>query len=115
VTLAEQMAPGVLDKIRVPANAVGQVVDPNNPTAREAMGFIATRLKDLVPNFINALRPANVANAVRASNVQGAADATLQQIAGRPRTVAFGDFARDWRTEKRRQAQELAQQAVSPN
>jgi hypothetical protein len=111
VTLAEQMAPGLLEKIRPAANAVGRMVDPSNPTVREAAGFIATKLKDMVPNFINTLHPTNVANAVRASNVQGAADATLQQIAKRPRTVAFEDFARDWRTEKRRQAQEAAQQA----
>jgi hypothetical protein len=115
VTLAEQMAPGVLDKIRAPPNSVAQIVDPNNPTVREAAGFIATKLKDLVPNFINAPHPTNIANAARASNVQAAADATLQQIAKRPRTVAFGDFARDWRNEKRREAQEPAQEAQSSN
>ena len=104
VTPAEQMAPGLLDKIRAPANSAAHIVDPNNPTVREAMGFVATKLRDMVPNFINALHPSNVANAVRASSVQGAADATLRQIARRPGTVAFGDFARDWRGEKRRQA-----------
>ena len=84
VTPAEQMAPGLLDKIRAPANSVAHIVDPNNPTVREAMGFVATKLRDMVPNSINALHPSNVANAVRASNVQGAADATLRQIARRP-------------------------------
>jgi hypothetical protein len=109
------MAPGLIDNISAPANIATYVVDPNNPTVREAAGVIATKLKDLVPNFINALHPANVANAVRASNVHCAAGATLQQIAARPRTVAFGDFARDWRGEKRRQAQEAAQQAAVSN
>ena len=52
VTLAEQMAPGLLEKIRPAANAVGRVVDPANPTVREAMGILATKLKDMVPNFI---------------------------------------------------------------
>ena len=76
---AEQMAPGLLDKIGAPANSAAHIVDPNNPTVREAMGFVATKLRDMVPNFINALHPSNVANAVRASNVQGAADATLRR------------------------------------
>jgi hypothetical protein len=86
-TFAAATSAGVLDKIRVPTDAVSHVVDPSNPTVREAMGFIATRLKDLIPNFINALRPANVADAVRTSNMQGAATPRLYVIDS-PRTNA---------------------------
>ena len=114
VTLAEQMAPGLLEKIRPAADALSHIVDRSNPTVRDAMGFLATKLGNMVPNFVNALHPTNVANTVRASNVQGAADDTLQQVARRPRTVAFGDFARDWRSEKRRQTGEAAQQTPPP-
>ena len=65
--------------------------------------------RELVPNFINALHPTNIANAVRASNLQGAADTALQRVAAHPRMTAFGDLAKDWRDEKKREAQEAAQ------
>ncbi len=56
----------------------------------------------MVPNFINAMHPTNMANAVRASNLQGAADTALQRVAAHPRVTAFGDLAKDWRDEKKR-------------
>jgi hypothetical protein len=58
----------------------------------------------MVPNYINALHPANIANAVRAS-MQGAADTALERVAAYPRMTAYGDLARDWRAEKKRQVQ----------
>jgi hypothetical protein len=88
ITLAEQEAPGLLDMVRAPA--VG----------------IAAKLKEMIPNLINGLHPTNIANAVRASNMQGAADTVLQQVATHPNVAAFGDLTRDWRNEKKREAQE---------
>jgi hypothetical protein len=78
-------------------------------------GFIASKLRDLVPNFINGLRPTNITNAVRATNLQAAADSTLQNVAAHPYMAAYGDLARDWRQEKRREAQESSQQAPPSN
>jgi hypothetical protein len=96
VTLAEQEAPGLLDNVRAAADSVGHIVG-DKPTVREALGFVASKLKDMVPNYINALRPTNIANAVRATNMQGAADTALQRVAAHPQMTAYGDLARDWR------------------
>jgi hypothetical protein len=104
VTLAEQEAPGLLEKVREPTTKAANYVG-------DKVGFIASKLQEMVPNFINALHPTNIANAARASNVQGAADTALQRVAARPGVVAYGDLARDWRNEKRRLAQEGTQQA----
>jgi hypothetical protein len=60
----------------------------------------------MVPNYINALHPTNIANAVRTSNMQGAADAALERVAAHPRLTAYGDFAKDWRAQKKREVQE---------
>jgi hypothetical protein len=67
---------------------------------------IAAKLKEMIPNLINGLHPTNIANAVRASNMQGAADTVLQQVATHPNVAAYGDLTRDWRNEKKREAQE---------
>ena len=91
VTMAEQAAPGLLETIRAPAET------------------IVGKLRDMVPNFINGLRPTNIANAVRASNLQGAADATLNKVVAHPYVASYGDLSRDWRAARRRQAQEDAQ------
>jgi hypothetical protein len=87
VTLAEQEAPGLLETVREPATG------------------LANKLNGMVPNYINAMRPTNIANAVRASNLQGAADTTLERVAAHPRLTAYGDFAKDWRAQKKREAQ----------
>jgi hypothetical protein len=97
VTMAEQAAPGLLDTISAP------------------VAGIAGKLRGMIPNFINGLRPTNIANAVRASNLQGAADTTLQQVAARPQLASYAALSRDWRSVKRRQAQEDAQQAQPSN
>ena len=106
VTLAEQGAPGLLDTIRAPATrAADYITDGGKVTVRDAAGFLASKLREMVPNFINAMHPTNMANAVRASNLQGAADTALQRVAAHPRVTAFGDLAKDWRDEKKREAQ----------
>lgn len=88
VTMAEQAAPGLLEKISAPA------------------GTIVGKLRDMIPSFINGLRPTNIANAVRASNMQGAADTALQRVAAHPNVAAYGDLSRDWRNTKRLQTQQ---------
>ena len=108
VTLAEQEAPGLLEAVRAPVTEAthytGKVSVP------EVAGFLSSKLKQLVPNFLNALHPTNVANAVRASNMQGAADRVLERVAAHPYLTTYGDMARDWRAEKKREAQAAAQQ-----
>jgi hypothetical protein len=37
--------------------------------------------------------------------MQGAADTALEQVAAHPRLTAYGDLARDWRAQKKREAQ----------
>jgi hypothetical protein len=109
VTLAEQEAPGLLDNVRAAADSVGHIVG-DKPTVREALGFVATKLKDMVPNYINALRPTNITNAVRATNMQGAADTALQRVAAHPQMTAYGDLARDWRKARNPRATSGADQ-----
>ena len=103
VTLAEQEAPGLLETVRTPITKAADYVTDGKVTARDAAGFLASKLKELVPNYINALHPTNIANAVRASNMQGAADTALERVAAHPRMTAYGDLARDWRAEKKRE------------
>jgi hypothetical protein len=88
VTLAEQEAPGLLETVREPATG------------------LVNKLRAMVPNYINALHPTNIANAVRTSNLQGAADTALERVAAHPRLTAYGDLAKDWRAQKKREAQE---------
>jgi hypothetical protein len=97
VTMAEQAAPALLEKISAPAETV------------------AGKIRDLIPNFLNGLQPTNIANAVRTSNLQGAANSTLQQVASHPAVTGYVDLSRDWRNEKRRQAQEAAQPVPPSN
>ena len=74
------------------------------PSASPRTG-LANKLNGMVPNYINAMHPTNIANAVRASNLQGAADTALERVAAHPRLTAYGDFAKDWRAQKKREAQ----------
>lgn len=104
VTLAEQEAPGLLETVRTPVTKAADYVTNGKVTVRDAAGFLASKLKEMVPNYINALHPTNIANAVRASNMQGAADTALERVAAHPTMTAYGDLARDWRAEKKREA-----------
>ena len=108
VTLAEQEAPGLLETVSAPATKLRDHIAAYNAgkvTAEEAADYLVSRLKAMVPNYINALHPTNIANAVRASNLQGAADTALERVAAHPRLTAYGDFVKDWRAEKKREAQ----------
>jgi hypothetical protein len=110
--MAEQAAPGLLEKIREPATKAADYITGDKVSPVQTVGFIASKLRDLVPNVINGLRPTNVANAVRATNLQGAADRTLENVAARPYVTGYGVLARDWRSEKRREAREQEQAAA---
>ena len=105
MTLAEQEAPGLLETVRAPITKAADYVTNGKVTPRDVAGFVASKLKEMVPNYINALHPTNIANAVRASNLQGAADTALERVAAHPRLTAYGDFVKDWRAEKKREAQ----------
>ena len=52
VTLAEQEAPGLLEAVRAPATKAADYINDGKVTARDAAGFVASKLKELVPNFI---------------------------------------------------------------
>jgi hypothetical protein len=106
VTLAEQEAPGLVDAVRPLATNAADYFPNGEISARGAAGYLAGRLKEMIPDYINALRPTNVVNALRASNMQGAADTALERIAAHPRLTAYGDLTKDWRAQKKREAQE---------
>jgi hypothetical protein len=114
VTLAEQEAPGLLEGVRAPLTKLKDYIGENGKVTKEnvdaAMGFLAEKLKGMVPNYINALHPTNIVNAVRTPNLQGAADRALERVAAHPYLTTYGDVARDWRSEKKREAQAAAQQ-----
>jgi hypothetical protein len=115
VTAAERAAPGLLETIRAPATKAADYITDGKVSVGNAAGFIASKLRDLVPNLINGLHPTNIANAMRATNLQAATDTALQRVAAHPYVAAYGDVARDWRNEKRREAQESSQQAPPSN
>ena len=119
VTLAEQEAPGLLEGVRAPLTKLKDYIGENGKVTKEnvdaAMGFLANKLKGMVPNYINAMHPTNIANAVRAPNLQGAADRVLERVAAHPYLTTYGDVTRSWRSEKKREAQAAAQQGQPVN
>jgi hypothetical protein len=52
VTLAEQEAPGLLETVRTPITKAADYVTNGKVTAREAVGFVASKLKEMIPNYI---------------------------------------------------------------
>ena len=102
MTIGEQEAPGLLETVRASITKASDYVTNGKVTPRDVVGFVASKLKEMVPNYINAMHPTNIANSVRASNLQGAADTALERVAPHPRMTAYGDFVK---AQKKREAQ----------